>query len=84
MVPYLFYKSCPEQLNGFDCGIIAVAVCLHLSERKPVDQTSSAQSDATEDRRLLSDCLGVHAVDKDNTTSSRYFRAAFPIFQEHL
>ena len=56
----LVLQSCPEQLNGFDCGIIAVAVCLHLSERKPVDQTSSAQSDATEDRRLLSDCLGVH------------------------
>jgi Ulp1 family protease len=26
----VLYESCPEQLNGFDCGIFAVTVCLHF------------------------------------------------------
>jgi hypothetical protein len=78
----VFYESCPEQLNGFDCGIFAVAVCLHLSEQKPVDRTSFAQSNATSARRLLSGCLGdpVVVLDKaELVTIGRYFRLCFPL-----
>ncbi|KAI2510368.1 hypothetical protein MHU86_4092 [Fragilaria crotonensis] len=77
----VFYQSCPEQQNGFDCGLFAVAVCLHLAERKPVDPNSFAQCNVTEARRLLSHCLGVNTViDVDNEeleTTSTYFRGAF-------
>ena len=36
----VIYESCPRQLNGYyDCGIFAVAVCLHLSEQQLVNTT---------------------------------------------
>jgi hypothetical protein len=79
----VFYQSCPEQQNGFDCGLFAVAVCLHLAERKPVDPNSFAQCNVTKARRLLSHCLGVNTViDVDNEeleTTSTYFRGCFPL-----
>ncbi|KAI2502799.1 hypothetical protein MHU86_11623 [Fragilaria crotonensis] len=79
----VFYQSCPEQQNGFDCGLFAVAVCLHLAEQKPVDPNSFAQCNVTEARRLLSHCLGVNTViDVDNEeleTTSTYFRGCFPL-----
>ena len=79
----VFYESCPEQLNGFDCGIFAVAVCLHLAERKPVDRTSFSQRDVTKTRRLLSGCLGVNVIvnvdDEELQTTSTYFRGCFPL-----
>ena len=79
----VFYQSCPEQRNGFDCGLFAVAVCLHLAERKPVDPNSFAQCNVTEARRLLSQCLGVNTViDVDNEeleTTRTYFRGCFPL-----
>jgi Ulp1 family protease len=85
----VLYESCPELLNGFDCGIFAVTVCLHLSEQKSVDRSSFSQGNATEARTLLSACLcdkllatlGLHYADKeDMDTSKRYFRGAPPYF----
>ncbi len=84
----MLYESCPEQLNGFDCGIFAVTVCLHLSERKSVDRSSFWQGNATEARTLLSASLcnkflatlGLHVADKEEMdTSKRNFRGCFPL-----
>ena len=47
------YESCPQQLNGSDCGIFAVLICLHLSEYQLVETTVFEQSYATLARMLL-------------------------------
>ena len=79
----VFYESCPEQLYGFDCGLFAVAVCLHLAEQKAVERNSFAQyNGVTKTRRLLSECLSVKnaIVDVDNEeleTTSSHFRGCF-------
>jgi hypothetical protein len=79
MVPYFE--------RGFECGIFAVTVCLHLSEQKSVDRSSFSQGNAKGARTLLSSCLcdkllstlGLHVTDKEEMdTSKRYFRGCFP------
>jgi hypothetical protein len=84
----VLYESCPEELDGFDCGIFAVTVCLHLLEQKSVDQRSFSQGHATEAWTLLSAnlcdkflaTLGLHVADKDEMdTSKRNFRGCFPL-----
>jgi len=56
----VLYESCPEQLNGFDCEILAVTVYLHLSEQKSVNQ-SSFLPENNEDKLWMEDVVGVLA-----------------------
>ena len=76
----VMYESCPKQQNGYDCGIFAVAVCLHLSERRLVNTTVFEQNDATLARILLGKCFTGEnmLLDIDNATS-RHFRGCFPL-----
>ena len=75
------YESCPHQLNGYDCGIFAVAVCLHLSERHLVDTTVFEQNDATLARLLLGKCFSATStlVEIGDNATSRHFRGCFPL-----
>ena len=76
----VMYESCPQQLNGFDCGIFAVTVCLYLSEQQLVDTTSFEQSDATLARMLLGKCFtGKNMLVNIDNTTSRHFRGCFPL-----
>ena len=56
----VLYESCPEQLNGFDCEILAVTVYLHLSEQKSVNRSSFLQEN-NEDKLWMEDVVGVLA-----------------------
>jgi Ulp1 family protease len=51
------YKACPMQLNGYDCGIFAVATVLHLLERIDLSSRSLTQVHVTKARSLLAKTL---------------------------
>jgi Ulp1 protease family, C-terminal catalytic domain len=73
------YRDCPRQLNGYDCGIFAVAVVvLHLLDRKLVDTTAFTQSDVTEGRNHLARALNARSHVIPDTTS-KLFRNCFPL-----
>jgi hypothetical protein len=77
------YRDCPRQLNGYDCGIFAVAVVLHLLDQKPVDTTAFTQSDVTEGRNHLARALNARSHVIPDTTS-KLFRNCFPLLAETI
>ena len=77
------YRDCPRQLNGYDCGIFAVAVVLHLLDRKLVDTTAFTQSDVTEGRNHLARALNARSHVIPDTTS-KHFRNCFPLLAETI
>jgi Ulp1 protease family, C-terminal catalytic domain/SWIM zinc finger/Transposase, Mutator family len=70
----IHYRDCPRQLNGYDCGIFAVAVVLHLAERKEVDDTTFCQEHVTRGRAELS-----KAFSGAGGMTSDVFRKCFPL-----
>ena len=68
------YKECPEQTNGFDCGIFAVAIVLHLSERIEVKMDSFSQADVTKGRSQLAEAFCLESA----VMTSDVFRNCFP------
>ena len=47
------FDECSSQTNGHDCGLIAVAVVLHLVEGKEVNSQTFRPSDITETGRSI-------------------------------
>jgi hypothetical protein len=68
------YKECPEQNNGFDCGIFAVAILLHLSEQLEVKRDSFSLADVTRARSNLAEAFCL----KSAVMTSDVFRNCFP------
>jgi hypothetical protein len=68
------YKACPEQKNGFDCGIFAVAIVLHLSERLEVKTDTFSQADVTKARSNLAEAF----CSESAVMTSDVFRNCFP------
>ena len=79
------YKDCPPQANGYDCGIFAVAVVLHLLERKPVDTTTFSQSNVTEARKELGKALTRGPKSKQRRIeASKVFRNCFHFLAQRV
>jgi Ulp1 family protease len=68
------YQDCPEQKNGFDCGIFAVAIVLHLAEQIDLKRDTFSQVDVTKARSQLAKALG----SKSAFMTSDVFRNCFP------
>jgi Ulp1 family protease len=51
------YKDCPRQDNGYDCGIVTVAVVLYVLEQRVDDEMAFNQSRVTEARKQLATAL---------------------------
>ena len=58
--------SCPIQQNGIDCGLFAVAICLHILEGPVIGPHIFTQQDITKLRNCLASLLA-----KDR--NERYF-----------
>ena len=48
--------SCPSQQNGIDCGLFAIAICLHIFEGTEIGPHIFTQQDITKLRKYLQ-CL---------------------------
>jgi hypothetical protein len=70
------YKDCPRQVNGYDCGIFAVAVVLHLSECLPLITDTFSQGDVTKARFLLAKAFASSSSLMEGTCDG--FRSCFP------
>ena len=70
------HRDCPRQHNGYDCGIFALAVTLHLSERVPLASDSFTAGDVT------AACAGLansfHSKSGLWKSNGDDFRACFP------
>jgi hypothetical protein len=71
------YQDCPRQLNGYDCGLFAVGVILHLVEGKDIGTETFTQEHIT---NLRSELVTVFASDDGaaSETTSRVVRSCFP------
>ncbi len=49
------YKDCPPQRNGYDCGIFAVAMVLHLAEQIEITDDTFSQANVTQARAQLAE-----------------------------
>ena len=47
------YIQFPQQLNGYDCALFALATTLHLCSRRVVEQNTFSQDNVSELRRAL-------------------------------
>ena len=73
--------SCPIQLNGIDCGLFAVVICLHIFEGTKIGPHIFTQYEISKLRTLLPRLLvkdrneryhGIHAfLEPDGTTAGR-------------
>ena len=45
--------SCPHQLNGIDCGMFVVVICLHIFDGAQIDPTIFSQHKTTKLRMIL-------------------------------
>ena len=59
LIDRVHYCDCPIQKNGFDCGLFAVGVVLHLIEGIDVTRETFRQQDITNLRSTLVTVLGV-------------------------
>ena len=71
------YRDCPRQLNGYDCGLFAVGIILHLVEGKDIGTETFTQEHIT---NLRSELVTVFASDDGaaSETTSRVVRSCFP------
>ena len=70
------YGECPRQLNGFDCGLFAVGIVLHLVEGKVITMETFTQQDITGLRAKLTAVFGGEGTGLG--TTSQVVRACFP------
>jgi hypothetical protein len=68
------YKEFPEQNNVIDCGIFAVAIVLHLSERLEVKRDSFSQADVINARSNLAEAFCLESA----VMTSDVFKNCFP------
>ena len=75
------YRDCPWQENGYDCGIFAVAVVLHLlNQNLVVGETSFTQRNVTEGRKLLAKAfIRTKTISVDDIRND--FRNCFPLLR---
>jgi hypothetical protein len=75
------YGHCPVQTNGYDCGLFAVIVVLHLVERKPLNTDTFDQKDISNLRSKLCTVFGLnveHSAELAYRTTSEVVRNCFP------
>ncbi|KAI2505724.1 hypothetical protein MHU86_8686 [Fragilaria crotonensis] len=70
------YGECPRQFNGFDCGLFAVGIVLHLVEGKVITMETFTQQDITGLRAKLTAVFGGEGTGLG--TTSQVVRACFP------
>jgi hypothetical protein len=68
------YRDCPRQLNGFDCGLFAVGIILHLVEGKDIGTETFTQQHIT---NLRSEFFASDNGAASGTTS-QVVRSCFP------
>ena len=73
----LKYAECPAQLNGYDCGLFAVGVVLHLVEGKDVASTTFNQQQISGLRVKLASYFSA-ALGNELNTASQVVRNCFP------
>ena len=68
------YKDCPSQRNGYNCGICAVAMVLHLAEWIDITDDKFSQANATQARARLAETF----ASDDALMTSNIFQDCFP------
>jgi hypothetical protein len=76
LIDRVHYCDCPIQKNGFDCGLFAVGVVLHLIEGIDVTRETFRQQDITNLRSTLVTVFGGDGADLG--TTSQVVRDCFP------
>ena len=55
VVQLVQYKDSPSQKNGYDCGIFAVAMVLHLAKQTDITDDTLSQANITQARARLAE-----------------------------
>ena len=61
-------SHCTQQQNMIDCALFAIAVCFHILEGKPVDESILEQEHITELQHILPSLLNQKKNDKIQET----------------
>jgi hypothetical protein len=73
----LEYCDCPIQLNGYDCGLFAIGVVIHLVDGKNLMEQTFKQENITDLRRKMATFFGDNGIGELETTS-QVVRGCFP------
>ena len=65
--------SCPSQLNGINCGLIQVIICLHINDGAQIDPTTCSQYAIPTERKMLPSMLV-----QNRNKRQHYIRHLFP------
>jgi Ulp1 family protease len=62
LIRRLEYCDCPIQLNGYDCGLFAIGMVLHLVDGKNLTEETFKQENITDLRQKMATFLGRMAL----------------------